>query len=825
MFVLFKKELSSFLSSLTGYVTVVVFLAINGLFLWIVNTDFNIFDFGLANLDGLFIVSPWVFLFLIPAITMKMFAEEKKSGTIELLLTKPLSDMSIVFAKFMAAIVLVALAILPTLLYIISIYQLGMPKGNLDLGAIAGSYIGLMLLSVAFVAIGLYISSLTESSVVAFVASVFVSALIYIGFDLLCSLKIFGGAELFVRSLGINQHYASISRGVIDSRDIIYYASLAFLFLFLTKMRLENGRIFKAKSLKRSIKNSHILQGLFGLVAIIFVNVVGYYFFGRLDLTQEKRYSLSKSSKDLVKSLKDVVFIRCYLEGDMSANYRILRNETREMINQLRSYNSNIEYEFFDPNSFSTKEEQNDFYKRLLDTGFKPLMDRRIKSNTEVKQYIFPYIEITYGGRTGLFSLISSKDGFGEESIISNSTSNLEYNLYIALRNMANPIRKKVAFLNGHGEWDVPYIWDFAQTLGEYYSVDTITINEKLNALTERRYDTASHIAAPKKMTNKFDCLIIAKPTRIFSYKDLYIIDQFVMHGGKILWLLDPLTASIDTMQSVGETYAVTNFTGVEDPLFRYGVRLQTNLIMDMQCCKIPIRTGEYSNGQPQYTYFPWNFFPEISPNANSIITDRINPVKMQFASVVDTIENNIKKTPILFTSDYTRLMNTPVVVSLQMLKEKQDATLFTQSHLPVAMLLEGDFNSAFAHRLAPEMERNEEIAFKDKSDSNAMIVVGDGDIVRNDFMNGQMLPLGYDKYTGQMYGNKEFLINCVNYLCGDKNIIPLRSREVIMRKLEMAKLEREKTFWQVINVAAPVLLIVIFGIIINLIRRKRYVH
>ncbi|MDR1006100.1 MAG: gliding motility-associated ABC transporter substrate-binding protein GldG [Bacteroidales bacterium] len=582
--------------------------------------------------------------------------------------------------------------------------------------------------------------------------------------------------------------------------------------------------IFKPKSVKADIKRSHILQLLVGLVAIIFVNVVGYYFFARLDLTQEKRYSLSKPTKQFLGSLKDVVFIRCYLGGEMSSNYKVLRNETREMINQFRSYNSNIEYEFFDPNDFNTKEEQTDFYKRMLDRGFRPLMDRTTKSNTEVKQYIFPYVEITYHGRSEIFSLISSRNGFDEQSIISNSTSNLEYNLFTALRNMTNPIRKKVAFLMGHGEWQIPYIWDYAQSLGEFYRVDTVVIDEKINALTDRRYDTTAS-SAPKKMTNKFDCLIVAKPTKMFSYKDMYIMDQFVMHGGKILWLLDPLTASMDSLQAHAETYAITNFTGVEDPLFRYGVRLQPDLIMDKQCCKVPIKTGEYSNGQPQFTYFPWAFFPEISPNSESIITDKINPVKMEFASTIDTIENKVKKTPILFTSDYTRIMNTPVVVSLQMLKQKQDDRLFNKSHLPVAVLLEGNFESAFANRLAPEMENNEEIAFKNNSDSTAMIVVSDGDVVRNDFVKGEMLPLGFDKYTKQMYGNKEFLINCVNYLCGDKDIIPLRSREFIMRRLEFAKMEREKTFWQIINVGIPILIIIVFGIGMSIWRRRRYVH
>ncbi|MDR0789476.1 MAG: gliding motility-associated ABC transporter permease subunit GldF [Bacteroidales bacterium] len=242
MFVLFKKELSSFLSSLIGYITIIVFLVINGVFLWIVNTDFNIFNFGLANLDGLFIIAPWVFLFLIPAITMKMFAEEKRNGTIELLLTKPLSDISIIGAKFLAGVVLVVFAVLPTLIYIICIYQLGMPKGNLDMGAITGSYIGLFLLGAVFVAIGLFCSSITDNQIVAFVMSIFLCAVGYIGFELLYNLSVFGKSALFIKSLGISHHYASISRGVIDTRDVIYYLSAMALFLILTKISLESRK-------------------------------------------------------------------------------------------------------------------------------------------------------------------------------------------------------------------------------------------------------------------------------------------------------------------------------------------------------------------------------------------------------------------------------------------------------------------------------------------------------------------------------------------------------------------------------------------------------
>lgn len=579
--------------------------------------------------------------------------------------------------------------------------------------------------------------------------------------------------------------------------------------------------IFKPSSVKADVKKSHILQLVLGLVIIIFLNVIGYFFFARIDLTQEKRYTLSESSKKLMSNLEDIVFIRCYLEGDIPSEYKKLRNETKEMLDQFRAYNPDIEYEFVDPNGFENAKDKNEFYQRLFEKGFSPLLTTSTNNNSQVQQYIFPYLEITYKGRTTIVPLISSKNGFSSDGIVNVSIENLEYNLYTAIRSVATQQRGKVAFLYGHGEWQVENIWDFISSLNEYYTVDSISINEKLNALTERVYDSVNPNLV--KIKNKFDCLIVAKPTSIFSYKDLYLIDQYIMHGGKVLWLVDPLLVSMDSLQTQANTFAISNFTGVDDILFRYGVKLNTNLVTDMQCAKIPIVTGQYQNNTPQMTYYPWNFFPEISPNANHIISDKISPVKMEFASSIDTTNSPAKKTVLLSSSNRTRVLNSPVNVSLQMLKQKQDASLFNSGAKDVAILLEGEFSSAFKNRLTPEMELNSQMAYKDFSDTTAMIVIADGDVVRNDFMNGQLLPLGYDKYTRKMYGNKEFLVNCVNYLCGDEDLIPLRSREVIMRNLDLAKVEREKTAWQIVNVALPIVIIVLFGVLLAVLRKKTF--
>ena len=579
--------------------------------------------------------------------------------------------------------------------------------------------------------------------------------------------------------------------------------------------------IFKPTSVKADVKRSHLLQLLLGLVTIIFINILGYYFFVRIDLTEEKRYSLSVSTKKLLKEIDEVVFVRCYLDGDMPAEYKALKNETKEMLDQFRAYNPNIEYEFVDPNGFENRTERDEFYRRLFERGLSPINIKTTKSNTQVQQYIFPYIDIVHKGRTYIAPLLSSKKGVAGEGIIAGSIENLEYNIYSSIRSIVNAKKDKVVFLYGHGELPVENIYDFVSSLSEYYEVDSITINEKLNSLTDRIYDTVD--LSKVTIENKYKCMIVAKPTSIFSYKDLYIIDQYIMHGGKVLWLLDALNVSMDSLQAQSSTVAISNFTGVDDILFRYGAKVNTNLIMDLQCAKVPIVTGQYQDNMPQMSYYPWNFFPEIHPNSNHIISDKISPVKMEFVSSIDTTASQAEKTVLLYSSNGTRIMNAPVNVSLNMLKQKQDAKLFNAGSKPVAMLLEGEFVSAFKNRLTATMEENTQIAFKDFSDTTAMIVVADGDICKNDFINGQLLPLGYDKYTRQMYGNKEFLVNCVNYLCGDVDLVPLRSREVIMRKLDTAKIERERTFWQVINVVVPVVIILVVGLVLTIFRKRKY--
>ena len=827
MWTLFKKELGSFLTSLIGYITIVVFLVVNGLFLWVISSDswgFNIFDSTIASLDGLFALSPWLFLFLISAITMKMFAEEKKNGTIEILLTKPISDLSIIMAKFLAGLVIVVLSVLPTMIYIICVYQLGSPAGNLDLGSIFGSYIGLVFLGGVFVSIGLFASSLSSNQIVAFIVSMLLCFVFYIGFTFISWVPFLSKFDLGIRNLGIEYHYNSMSRGVISLKDVVYFLSVTTFFIFLTRVTLPVAS-------KISVKISYVIQLLICFGVIVVLNVLIYFFFrGELDLTKEKRYSLTESTKQLLrggkdgnkatKHVEDVVTVRCYLGKDIPVQYKELRNSLREKLEEFRAYNRNVEYDFVDPNEYSGKE-QAEFYEKLFRQGLQPLLIRSNNDAKSVQQYIFPYIEVSYGGRSTIKSIISTSLGYSEDGIIQSSIQNLEYTLYSTINSVVQGMKPAIAFLYGQGEPEAARLLDLIQTLDERYMIDSVSIDGKIDALVTRKYDNNNSIT----FKNKYECLIVAKPTQPFTQKDLYILDQYVMHGGKILWLIDPLTANMDSLQSKASTMAISQMTGAEEILFSYGVKLNNNLVMDLQCVKVPIVTGTYGNGQPQMTFYPWNFFPQLSPNENNVIVQRINPVKMEFVSTIDSVSGNseVTYTHLLQTSNNTRLLNAPVNVSLQMLKQKQEPKLFNQGKHTVAMLLEGKFSSAFRNRLPEEMMQNTMIANKNMSDSTAMIVVADGDLVKNDFRNGQVVPLGYDIYNNQMFGNKDFLVNCVDYLCGNKELIPLRNREVVIRRLDMAKVEREKTGWQLMNLLLPLGVVAVAGFAIAIIRKKKY--
>ncbi len=820
MFSLFKKELASFFSSLTGYLTIVVFLVLTGLMLWVFKSDFNILDYGYAGMDGLFIIGPFLYLFLIPAITMRMIAEEKRNGTMELLLTKPIGEMTLIWAKFLAGVVLVAISLLPTLVGYFSVVALGDPVGNVDSGSVAGSYLGLLLLGAAFVAIGLFASSLTNNQIVAFILAALMCAFMHLGFEAICRMGFLGSAEYVVRQLGMSYHYDSISRGVVDSRDVIYFASVTAVFMMATRIVLQSGKWHGWKN-KKDLRRGHWIELTAGILIVIFVNVIGYYVFGRLDLTSERRYTLSKSTKSLLKKIDEPLLYRVYLEGELPSDFKRLQNETKEMLNQFRAYNKNVQYEFVDPNSFEDPKERQVFYQKLAQKGIQPT---QIQVNTATgysQQVLIPAADVIYKGSETSIQLLQSQKYVDQVQLLNNSIQSLEYVLSNGIRALSRGERPTVAFLRGHGELELPNLSDMIGSLWEYYTLDTARMDGNINSLTVRSVNPKD---STYRFRNKYDLIIIAKPTLPFSDKDLFILDQYVMYGGRLLWLVDALDADMDSLAHAGQAVATRLPLNVDEMLFTYGVRVNPDLVMDIRCRPVPMKVGMVGE-HAQIQFQPWMYFPEIVPLSPHPVVRNLDLIKTDFVSSMDLIDNGVDKTVLLATSDFSRVKNAPAIYDLNEAKVEPDRRLFNRQNIPVAVLLEGSFKSMFRNRLTPDFVDIPEMGYREESDSTRMIVFSDGDIIKNRFNyeDATGYPLGYDFYTETMYANKELLLNCVDYLAGEDGAIASRSRNIKIRKLNVMKVKEERTRYQLLNIFLPVGLVVVAGVVIVLLRRKRF--
>ncbi|MBR1765427.1 MAG: gliding motility-associated ABC transporter substrate-binding protein GldG [Bacteroidales bacterium] len=820
MWTLYKKELRGFFSSLMGYLTIGVFLVLTGLMLWVLKSDFNILDYGYAGMEGLFMVGPFLYLFLIPAITMRTFAEERRSGTMEMLMTHPLSDWTIVWAKFLAAWTLVLISLLPTVVCYVSVYSLGYPVGNIDTGSVAGSYIGLLMLGGAFAAIGLLCSSLTSNQIVAFILGAVLCAVAYLGFDSLYRMALFGNADLFVKGLGMMDHYESISRGVVDTRDVLYFASVMALFLMGTRMVLQS-RMWNGWKKRKNLKRSHWIEMGVTVLIVLSVNVIDHYLYARLDLTSERRYTLSDSTKKMLKAVDEPLLYRVYLDGDMPADFKRMQNETREMLNQFRAYNRNITYEFVNPNAQGSDEERRVFFQKLAEKGIQPAQVQSQGENGVTTQLLLPAADVIYKGRETTVQLVQNQQYVSQADLLNNSIENLEYALTVPVRAMAYNRAQSIGFLQGHGELTGGELYDIQRSLQEFYSLEYVTIDGQIQALTTHRMkerDSSFH------MTNKFDLLIVAKPTKPFSEKDLFILDQYVMYGGKVLWLVDGVQAEMDSLRNRGQMMVTRNSLGLDEMLFNYGVRVNGDVMMDIRCRPIPLPVGVVGN-EPQYRFYPWFYFPELVPLSEHPVVRNLDLIKTDFVSSIDLIDNDVEKTVLLTTSEYTRVKNAPAIVDLADAQTEPDQRLYNKSRRPVAVLLEGTFKSTWRNRLAPELTSADAIGYREESEPTKMIVIADGDMIRNRFdtVNERVFPLGFDSYTRTLYANKELMLNAVNYLVGDKGLLDSRSRNITLRKLDEQKVKSRRSLYQVVNIVVPLLILAAAGAVITFIRRNKY--
>ncbi|MEO8069454.1 MAG: gliding motility-associated ABC transporter substrate-binding protein GldG [Flavobacteriales bacterium] len=571
-----------------------------------------------------------------------------------------------------------------------------------------------------------------------------------------------------------------------------------------------------------SNRGRDLVSLLLGVGIVVLLNMAASFVNWRADLTSEKRFTLTEETEALMDSLPDKVFLRVYLAGELPADLQHLSNSTRELLDELRERSDGkLDYEFTDPNASPDKKTRDEVYEDLTKQGLKYSSLHTEEKGGRTEQIIFPGALLTYRNKTIPVQLLKTQYSVADPEMVNRSVNNLEYEMASAVRQATSTFKPRIAFLEGHGELDDLQVKDVSNALAELYDVGVarVRIDSQLNALSDK-------LEGAQYRTNNYDLLIVAKPDSVFNSKDQYVLDQFIMNGGKMLWLLDVMDPHLDSLRRNQFSIATPLELGLEDMLFSYGVRLNTDLLLDKSCAFISIPTTPYGD-QRRMEALPFFYEPIITPGAGHPIVKNIEPLHFRFVGSMDTIANDsIRKTILLTTSPYTWLLRNPARVAMNRPDNAPPFERTTTPSLPVAVLLEGKFTSAFADRLSPDFKGNTEMRFREKGRRSAMLVVSDGDAIANrvDRTKGMYYTLGFDPTAqSKIFGNREFIINAVNYLLNDKSLISIRNRSVALRQLDPERSADDRSFWQVINVALPIGLSLAIGGLLHLLRRRRY--
>lgn len=559
-----------------------------------------------------------------------------------------------------------------------------------------------------------------------------------------------------------------------------------------------------------SIQNTSKVFIILGL--LILINILAAYYYYYIDITTDKRFLLTKESKSTIENLPNPVFVKILLAGDFPAGFKRLQQSTIDICNQFHNISSNFEFEIENPLSGS-EAQNNEVKKELAKSGIVPVNLRIKGSNENKEQLIYPYAIINYGERKISVNLLENVYGANQETNLSSSISLLEYKIVNGVQKALTANKKNILITKGNGELEDEQIKSLESAIYPYYNFDRINLDSS------------------KFLDNYVDALIVVRPTQKFSERNKFIIDQYIMNGGKVLWFVDGMRINLDSLNTKIEIMPEVNDVNLTDMLFKYGVRIEPNLVLDIECAKIPQVIGK-QGGKPQIELFPWYYHPLIGPVSVHPIVRNIDRILSEFPSSIDTVKTkfNVVKTPLLLTSQYSRFQLYPMKVSFDILRYKPDIEKFNKPHLPIAYLLEGNFSSNYENRVEESMInglKSMNIEYKTQSPDNKMIVVADGDILKNlyDKSTGKFAPMGYNKFEElPLNGNKEFILNALEYLTNDKNILSARSKELKQRLLNGPKVEQEKSFWQFLNVALPLILLALLGIGNFYYRKNKYI-
>ncbi len=531
---------------------------------------------------------------------------------------------------------------------------------------------------------------------------------------------------------------------------------------------------------------------------LVVLNILATSFYIRFDLTNDKRYTLSEATHTILTEIDSPVTVKVYLEGDFPSEFKRLQTETRQHLKELKAINQNIKFRFVDPL---------DKAEELIEKGLQPSRLSTQEAGNVSETIIFPWATVEYKDKIENVSLLATQTTTTQEQQLQSSIQNLEYAFADAFHKISSEKKKTIAILKGNGELGDIYVASFLRELSEYYRLAPFTLDSVKN-----------NPQRTLELLNKYDLTIIAKPTEKFSEEEKFTLDQYIINGGKSLWLIDNIVAEMDSLMETGETLAYNRDLNITDLLFSYGVRLNYDLVKDMYSSTIRLAAGNVGD-QTQFQDFLWQYHPVVSSKNKHPITTNIEAVNLKFASSIDTLKNGIDKTVLLQSSTLSKPQGTPKIITLEEISKKPLPADYNNGDQILGVLLEGQFNSAYVNRVHPFKSD----LYKNKSGLNKMILISDGDIIANQVHQGQPLELGLDKWTNQQYGNKTFLLNAVNYLLDDSGLIKLRSKTIDLQFFDKQKVIANRTKWQFINVLVPIILLGLFGVTFSFLRKRRY--
>ena len=555
-------------------------------------------------------------------------------------------------------------------------------------------------------------------------------------------------------------------------------------------------------------KKNNLKSVLIILAVVLLLNAIGNSFFHRFDLTQDKRYTLSPTSLNIIKQVQNPLYIKVYMQGDLPAEFKRLQLETKQLLEEFQAYNSNIVFEFVDP--LENEDASMDNIKELYRKGLTPINITVDDKGKQSQAMVFPWAIAIYDNKEVNIPLLKNIMGASTTQKVIGSVQHLEYSIAEGLNKITKAKQKKIAVIKGNGELQDILMAKFLLQVRESYHIGPFTLDS-----------VAKSPVASLKALEKYDLAVIAKPTETFSDAEKQVLDQFIINGGKTLWLIDQVTAEMDSLyDSSGTTLAYPKDLNLNDMFFKYGIRINPDLVKDEQGSPIKLATGEQGSAT-QFQEFNWKFAPQVYPNSLHPIVKNLGGIKFDFANSIDTLKNGIKKTILLQSSQYSKKIGTPSEISLNsVVEETSPRDYANKGKIPLSVLLEGSFHSMFENRVLPFEQKT----FQATGKENKMIVISDGDLIKNQLdKNFQPVELGYDQRSGNLYDNKDFLINCVNYLLDDTGLINIRSKDLDLPLLEKEKVYENYTRTQLITIGLPIVILLFFGVVFTFLRKRKY--